>query len=130
MKRSIAISLLLSALFLLGAGTVFAQADFAVGKANDFISALEKGDYTKAYNMVDSNLGFSTTPEKWKGVWTQLTGKAGGFVEFRKNETQPGSGYMLVVQVCKFEKGLVDIHVAVNDKGQIAGFKIKDHKAS
>lgn len=130
MKRSIAVSLLLFAAFFLMAGTAFAQADFAVGKADEFISALEKGDYTKAYNMVDSNLGFNTTPDKWKASWSKLTSQAGNFVEFRKSETSQGNGYTLVTQVCKFEKGLVDLLVAVNDKGQIAGFQFKNHKAS
>lgn len=108
----------------------FAQADFAVGKANDFISNLNRGDYQKAYAMVDSGLGFQTTPERWKGIWVQLTGKAGSFVEFRKHEVQGKDGYSIVVQVCKFEKGLVDLHVAVNNQGQIAGFQIKDHKTA
>jgi len=109
---------------------VLAQADFAVGKANDFISTLNRGDYQKAYAMVDSGLGFQTNPERWKGIWTQLTGKAGGFVEFRKNEVSNKDGYSIVTQVCKFEKGLVDLLVAVNNQGQIAGFQIKDHKAA
>jgi hypothetical protein len=107
-----------------------AQADFAAGKASDFITNLSRGDFQKAYQMVDSNLGFQTTPEKWKATWNSLTGKAGSFVEFRKNEVSPKTGYSVVVQVCKFEKGLVDLHVAVNNQGQIAGFAIKDHKAA
>jgi len=109
---------------------VLAQADFAVGKANDFISSLNRGDYQKAYTMVDSGLGFQTNPERWKAIWSQLTGKAGGFVEFRKNEVSSKDGYSVVTQVCKFEKGLVDLLVAVNNQGQIAGFQIKDHKAA
>ena len=126
LSRTVAV-LILAAVVALPA---LAQADFAVGKANDFISNLNKGDFQKAYSMVDSGLGFQTTPERWKGIWSQLTGKAGNFVEFRKNEVQPKDGYSIVVQVCKFEKGLVDLHVAVNNQGQIAGFQIKDHKAA
>ncbi len=106
-----------------------AQADFAVGKANDFISALSRGDYQKAYTQLDSTLGFQVSPEKLKSVWSQLTGKAGGFVEFKKSDVTSKEGFSVVVQVCKFEKGLVDLHVAVNNQGQISGFNIKDHKA-
>ena len=107
----------------------FAQADFVVGKADDFITLLNKGDYQKAYSQLDSNLGFQVTPDKLKSVWSQLTTKAGNFVEFKKSDVQPKDGFSLVVQVCKFEKGLVDLHIAVNNQGQIAGLTIKDHKA-
>lgn len=129
MKRALCLALTLTALLLV-ALPASAQADFAVGKADDFITALSRGDYQKAYGMVDSNLGFNSTVDQWKNTWNSLTGKAGKFVEFRKNEVQPGDGYNIVVQVCKFEKGLVDLHVAVNNQGQIAGFAIKNHKAT
>ncbi len=114
---------------LAAAMPVFAQADFVVGKADDFIAMLNKGDYQKAYSQLDSNLGFQVSPDKLKSVWTSLTNKAGNFVEFKKSDVQPKNGFSLVVQVCKFEKGLVDLHVAVNNQGQIAGLTIKDHKA-
>ena len=123
-------TVVLLALLALSVLPLPAQADFATGKASDFITNLSRGDFQKAYQMVDSNLGFQTTPEKWKTTWNTLTGKAGSFVEFRKNEVSPKNGYSVVVQVCKFEKGLVDLHVAVNNQGQIAGFAIKDHKAA
>ncbi len=109
--------------------TAFAQADFVVGKADDFITLMNKGDYQKAYAQLDSNLGFQVTPDKLKSIWSQLTTKAGNFVEFKKSDVQPKDGFSIVVQVCKFEKGLVDLHVAVNNQGQIAGLTIKDHKA-
>jgi len=107
-----------------------AQADFIVGRADDFISLLNKGDYQKAYLQLDSNLGFQVNPDKLRSVWTSLTSKAGNFVEFKKSDVQLKDGFSLVVQVCKFEKGLVDLHIAVNNQGQIAGLSIKDHKGA
>ncbi len=107
-----------------------AQADFVVGKADDFIALLNKGDYQKAYLQLDSNLGFQVNPDQLKSTWSKLISKAGNFVEFKKSDVQPKDGFSLVVQVCKFEKGLVDLHVAVNNQGQIAGLSIKDHKAA
>jgi hypothetical protein len=119
-----------SLLVLAVALPALAQADFVVGKADDFISLLNKGDYQKAYLQLDSNLGFQVNPDKLKSIWSQLTTKAGNFVEFKKSDVQPKDGFSLVVQVCKFEKGLVDLHIAVNNSGQIAGLAIKDHKAA
>lgn len=119
-----------SLLVLAAALPALAQADFVVGKADDFISLLNKGDYQKAYLQLDSNLGFQVNAEKLKSVWASLTTKAGNFVEFKKSDVQSKDGFSLVVQVCKFEKGLVDLHIAVNNQGQIAGLTIKDHKAA
>lgn len=107
--------------------SLFAQ-DPMAQKAQDFISAMSKGEFQKAYLSLNSDLGFKVKPENLQSVWNQLTSKAGNFVEVKETKSEFKNDYTLVVTVCKFEKGLVDLHVAVDSSGKIAGFQVKDHK--
>ena len=114
---------------ILGSFSIFAQ-DPMSAKAEDFVSALSRGDFQKAYLSLSSDLGFKVKPENLQSVWTQLTSKAGKFVEFKEAKAEPKNDFTLVITVCKFEKGLVDLHIAVDSTGKIAGFQIKDHKST
>lgn len=114
---------------IIGSFSLFAQ-DPMVQKAQDFVSAMSRGEFQKAYLSLNSDLGFKAKPENLQSVWSQLTSKAGKFVEFRESKAEFKNDYTLVVAVCKFEKGLVDLHIAVDTTGKIAGVQIKDHKGS
>lgn len=112
---------------VLGTFSLFAQ-DPMSQKAQDFISAMSRGEFQKAYLSLNSDLGFKVKPENLQSVWNQLTSKAGKFVEFKESKAEFKNDFTLVVAVCKFEKGLVDLHIAVDSTGKIAGFQVKDHK--
>ena len=109
---------------------VMAQNDIAVGRAKEFIQLLQKGDYQSAYRKCDSNLGFKTTPEKWQGIWGGLVAKAGNFVEFKDAKVESVSGYTVVTQVIKFDKGHVDVKVALDNSMNVADFGFQNHKAA
>ncbi len=119
----------ISLVLILVSGTflLFAQ-DPMSQKAHDFISAMSKGEFQKAYLLLNSDLGFKAKPENLQILWNQLTSKAGNFVEFKESKTEFKNDFTLVIAVCKFEKGLVDLHIAVDNTGKIAGFQVKDHK--
>lgn len=126
MNRLLKVFVLVVVVF--GYVSLFAQ-DPLIAKAQDFVKALSRGDYQKAYLSLSSDLGFKVKPENLEEVWKQLTSKAGNFVDFRDAKSEFKNDYTLVIAVCKFEKGLVDLHIAVNNMGYIAGFQIKDHKS-
>ena len=104
--------------------------DLAVNKAVEFIKLLQKGDYAGAYQRVDSNLGFKLSPEKLAAVWQGLTAKAGSFQEFKESKVENQSGYMIVTQVVKFEKGHVDIKIALDNSLKVADMRFMNHQAS
>ncbi len=103
--------------------------DPVVSKAQQFITLLQKGNYSSAYQEVDSNLGFKITPEKLGAVWQKLTDKAGPLVELKKTSVQVKNGYYIVTQVAQFKKGNVDIKVALNNMLKVADFAYSNHES-
>ena len=121
---------ILVGILALAAAPVMAQAnDMAIGKAKEFISLLQKGDFQGAYQKCDSNLGFKATPDTFKAYWDNLLSKAGGFVEFKGATVDTKDGAIVVTQVAKFEKGHVDLKVALDNSMRVAGFQYTNHKA-
>jgi len=108
---------------------LWAQAqDIAISKADEFIQLLQKGDYDGAYQRVDSNLGFKTNAQKWQQVWQQLVAKAGPFVKMKQAKMEQKGGYFIVTQVAEFQKGHVDIKVALDNSMHVADFAFANHK--
>lgn len=122
----------LLALALLAAPVLAVQAqmnDMAINKAKEFISLLNKGDFETAYGRVDSNLGFKISADKLGSVWRNLVAKAGPFQEFKEAKVDSVSGYLVVTQVVKFEKGHVDIKVALDNSMRVADFRFMNHES-
>jgi hypothetical protein len=126
MKSIFKVSLVL--VVLLCAVNVFAQ-DPMTGKAQDFVSAMSRGDFQKAYLSLNSDLGFKVKPGDLQNKWSQIVSWAGKFVEFKDSKIENKNDYIIVTSVCKFEKGLVDVTVALDSMGKVAGFNTQGHKA-
>lgn len=126
MKSGFKVVLVLAVLFC--ALNVFAQ-DPMAAKAQDFISAMNSGNFQKAYLSLNSDLGFKVNADNLRSWWGQLTSKGGKFVEFRESSSQPKGDFILVTALCKFEKGLVDVTIAIDNSGKVAGMEWKGHKA-
>ena len=124
------IALVAAVLTLLATAAMAQGSDLAVGKAKDFITLLSKGDFNGAYAKVDSNLGFKATPDTFKSYWQNLISKAGNFVELKEATVENKEGVMVVTQVAKFEKGHVDLKVALDNSLKVAGFQYTNHKAA
>lgn len=134
MVRNARRPLVLAAFVSLLAGAVlFAQADPKVGKAQEFINLLNDGKWAKAFERLDSNLGFQMkSADKLSSLWKKLEEKAGPFKEFRDHKVETlKSGpetFTVVTQVCKFEKGLMDIKVALDPMDRVADLRYLSHK--
>jgi hypothetical protein len=122
-----AVSLLVVA--VVACGALYAQAnDMVVAKASEFVTLLQKGDFQAAYQKVDSNLGFKSNPDTFKKYWQALESKAGKFVEVKRSSVENKDGYFVVTQVAKFEKGHVDLKVALDNMMRVSGFQYANHK--
>ncbi len=122
--------LIAGVLALVATGAMAQVNDLAVGKAKEFIGLLQKGDFNGAYGKVDSNLGFKASPDTFKAYWQNLINKAGNFVEYKEASVENKDGVMVVTQVVKFEKGHVDLKVALDNSLKVSGFQYTNHKAS
>lgn len=121
--------ILMAVVLAMAVAPVMAQNDMAVGRAKEFIQLLQKGDFQGAYGRCDSNLGFKATPDTFRAYWQNLVNKAGSFVEFKSATVETKDGAMVVIQVAKFEKGHVDLKVALDSQLKVAGFQYANHKA-
>lgn len=133
MARTARLASLALVVALVAGVLAFAQADPKVGKAQDFINLLNDSKWAKAFEKLDSNLGFNLkTADKLAGIWKKVEEKAGPFKEFRQSSVETvKSGpetFTVVTQVCKFEKGLMDIKVALDSQDRVADFRYASHK--
>jgi hypothetical protein len=124
---------IVAAVALLSGVLALAQSDPKVGKAQEFISFLTKGDWKKAFDRLDSNLGFQMkSSDKLTSIWRKLEEKAGPFVEFRDSKVETLKAgpetFTVVTQVCKFEKGLMELKVALDGMDRVADFRYASHK--
>jgi hypothetical protein len=124
------VALIAGLVLALGISFTAQSGDPAINKAKEFISLLQKGDYQGAYGRLDSNLGFQSSPEKLQAAWQGLVTKAGSFVEFKQATMEQSQGYFVVTQVAKFEKGHVDIKIALDNMLRVADMRYFNHKGS
>ena len=125
MKPIIKIGLVVAVIFC--SVSIFAQ-DPMSAKAQDFITAMNNGDFQKAYLALNSDLGFKVKAADLQGWWSQLTSKAGKFLEFSSSKAESKDNTTIIVVLCKFEKGPVDVTVAVDNMGKVAGMGWKGRK--
>ena len=130
LSNVVRVSLIAGLVLALGISFTAQSGDPAIGKAKEFISLLQKGDFQAAYGRLDSNLGFQSSPEKLQAAWQGLVAKAGSFVEFKQATMEQSQGYFVVTQVAKFEKGHVDIKIALDTTMRVADMRYFNHKGS
>lgn len=124
-------AILIAGLLLLFGTALMAQSsDPAIAKATEFVNLLQKGDYNAAYQKLDSNLGFKLTPDKLGAWWQKLVSQAGPFVEMKHATMEQQAGYFVVTQVVKFQKGHIDIKVALDNMMRVADIGFYNHKGT
>jgi len=115
-------------LALLLSSCVWAQTSLASHKlepiAKDFVSLLEKRDFSKATTYFDHAMKEALSSDQLNKIWLDLNIKAGNFekqIEIKRENNK-------VFVTCKFEKGMLDLKVVFNDLNQISGFWIVPSK--
>ncbi|HEY9712230.1 MAG TPA: alpha/beta fold hydrolase [Chroococcales cyanobacterium] len=99
-------------------------------QANRFVSLLKAGDFASANSMLDERMKASLTGSghELKSVWEQLTAKAGPFqaIVDTRVEHLPAD-YEKDIVACRFQYFVLDLHLAFDPTGKIAGFFVHPH---
>ncbi len=92
-----------------------------ITKAEDMLSALEKGDYEAAVKDFDAAMAKAAPPEKMKQVWEAVNKQLGGLKNEKGIRTETGAQYDVVFITLEFDKSTIDMKVVFNKEKQIAG---------
>jgi len=92
-----------------------------ISMANQFVKALEKGDYQAAVKNFDETMSKAAPPEKMKQIWETVISQVGELHQQTRIRTESTPKYDIVYITCEFEKATLDIKVVFNKKKKIAG---------
>jgi uncharacterized protein len=96
--------------------------------ANELIDRLAKGDFQAAASNFAGVMRNMAPPEKLSEIWTSLQAQMGPYERRTGVRTQQQGNYQIALVTVEFQRSTVDFKVAVDDKGQIAGFFIAGSK--
>lgn len=89
--------------------------------AKEFITLLEKGDFSKAVENFDSTMIKVMPEDKLKEVWNSIVTQLGSFKRQGKTRTEKVMDYDIVYVTCVFQSVALDAKVVFNRKKQISG---------
>jgi hypothetical protein len=92
--------------------------------AEDLVKALSRGDAAGAYAKFDDKMKAAMPTGKLTETWTALQGQMGAFKQEHVNRSEKAQGHDVVFVTCEFERGTVDLQVAVSPASQVAGLYI------
>lgn len=124
-KRLLPLALYLAACVVLPALAVAQQAaspapDFsALGR--DTVNEFAARHFDKAYARFGGVAAAAVSPEKLAEIWDQLLAQEGSFQKITGARVAEQAGYHVAYVTCAFEKGPLDIVLAFDDSGHIAG---------
>jgi dienelactone hydrolase len=94
--------------------------------AEAFLTALKKGDYAAAFQMLDARMKAAVPQEKLQFVWEQQTARFGKLVSWVNAQGASVEGKDLLVGSLRFEHGELRSTMFVNpDTGEVSGFFIQ-----
>lgn len=119
---------------VLALGTLFSSAalasdasvaDAPAPLAKRLLDHLEAGEYAAAEAMFSPEMAAAVPQDKLKATWESLHAQFGALRSRGEPEISPHQDAHFVVTRLEFAKGPINAQVAVNAKGQIAGFLLK-----
>ncbi|HJX27094.1 MAG TPA: DUF3887 domain-containing protein, partial [Thermoanaerobaculia bacterium] len=125
LRRFVPVSFLL--LLLVSALRASAQpaappaADDLTARATALLEAMVRGDFAGATRHFDATMKKELPPEKLQEIWKGLIGQAGPFQRQAGTRTQTQGPHRLVFVTTEFEKIRLDMQVAFDAQGQVAG---------
>jgi dienelactone hydrolase len=93
-------------------------------EAQDVVRQMMARDFGGASRLFDSDMAQALPVDKLKDMWLQLTGLAGAFQEIERSTVMEIGEKRIVTVTCQFEKGAIDVYVAFDTNGQIAGLNV------
>ena len=94
-------------------------------KAYGVVDALASGQYAKITADFDDKMKAALPEQKIAATWTSVTSQVGAFKRRGSARSAEQKGATLVVVPTEFEKGTLEVLVALNAAGQITGLSIR-----
>lgn len=104
--------------------TAAAPATGPTAVATELVTALSSGDTSAASKNFDSTMRAALTPDKLGQVWPGVVAQLGAFKGQAGTRTEKAGSDDVVFVTCEFERGKVDLQVAVNGAGQVSGLYV------
>ena len=98
-----------------------AQADDLASRAAQIVTQLSKHDFAAAEADFDSTMKAALAGEKLSEAWNGLQGQVGQYKGQKSTRAEEYAGYRLIVVTAEFEKADIDIRVAFDAAGRVAG---------
>ncbi len=118
----------LAVLCALGTSAVFADPPSGSGSgkataaAAQIVGSLVVGNYPGALKPLDESIRSAISPEQLQSAWEGVTRQLGHFKRQVGVRTENASSIEMVYVTCQFERGVMDVKVAVNAAGAVSGF--------
>ncbi|HEY3416201.1 MAG TPA: DUF3887 domain-containing protein, partial [Armatimonadota bacterium] len=90
-------------------------------KAVEVIRLLVEGNYGGACGTFDETMTGALPEAKMKEVWEQLIAQMGAFQGISAVQSSELGDLRVFILTCPFERAAIDLRVAINPKGQVAG---------
>lgn len=102
-------------------GVTGAQTPDYQARAKAIVSDLAARNFDKIEAQFDSTMSSVLPADKLTASWDQLISQVGKFKEITATRQQEVQGYHVVFVTCEFEKHPLDVKLAMNAQGQVAG---------
>lgn len=89
--------------------------------ARAFVALLAKGDFAGAVAQFDANMKRALPESKLRETWNALISQIGKFKRAGSTRTDTAAGYRIVFVTCEFENSKIDVKIAFDQSGQVAG---------
>lgn len=110
---------------LLTIAAVGAQERTPVDRAKDVLALLTKEDFKGLIAQFNEKMTAALPEEKLREFWTTVGQQAGAFKSYIDDQVAtPAPGMTVVVLGCQFEVAPVNVTVAFDADGKIAGFRM------
>ena len=94
-------------------------------RAYGVVDALASGQYAKIIADFDDALKAALPEQKLAATWTSVLSQVGAFKRRGSARSAEQKGSTVVVVPCEFDKGVLEVLVAMNSAGKITGLQIR-----
>lgn len=92
--------------------------------ATELVTALAAGDTAGASKNFDSTMRQGLPASQLSQVWSGLVAQLGSYKGQTGTRVEKVGGMDVVYVTCEFERGKVDVQVAVNGAGEVSGLHV------
>ncbi|MGB6482458.1 MAG: DUF3887 domain-containing protein [Candidatus Acidiferrales bacterium] len=90
-------------------------------RASEIVTNLAARQFDKVFAQFDATMAAAISADKLAQVWDQVLAQAGAFQKISSSQVIEKSTYHVATVTCAFEKAPLDIILAFDDSGRIAG---------